>query len=379
MSDRESARLWVRVRDEARGQWHAILFDLAPTLHDALDRGPRRHVFCPVHTGKNGDAFRLFDNYNDTGGGVCNTCGRFGSGPKLLAWANNWSSAETLRELARWLRISDSDDYAIAPRPRAPIVPESKPEPPNEKARQRLKEAWRTAVPANDASAAPLRRYFENRGLPLKEHPECMRFHPSMSYYDRALKRVTGYHPTILTLMFNAAGKPVNIHRTYITNDGRKADVPKPKKEMQSVMKLETVGGAIHLFAAGPVLAITEGIETGYAVHLAANIPVWPCANAVLLENVIVPPEVTYTLIFADRDKPQKNKMWPRGEEAARRLMERLTKEGRFARTYLPPARPDGEGVDWLDVWNEKGKAGFPTIHLPDEQELRLLLGQAAA
>ncbi|MBW2135795.1 MAG: hypothetical protein JRG72_11325 [Deltaproteobacteria bacterium] len=65
------------IREQARGRWSRILLTLAPELETAVQKAPR-HVPCPVHGGK--DGFRLFGDWEETGGGICNTCGNFPSG-----------------------------------------------------------------------------------------------------------------------------------------------------------------------------------------------------------------------------------------------------------------------------------------------------------
>lgn len=79
------------VRNRAEGHWLAIFNHLVgDQLHDAIAR-PGRHVRCPVHGGKHGDAFRLFKDVHRTGGAICNTCGPRHDGFELLMWLNGWS------------------------------------------------------------------------------------------------------------------------------------------------------------------------------------------------------------------------------------------------------------------------------------------------
>ena len=59
--------------EKARGLWADILGELAPELMPAIEAGAD-HVPCPVHGGK--DGFRVFNDFQETGGGVCNTSGR---------------------------------------------------------------------------------------------------------------------------------------------------------------------------------------------------------------------------------------------------------------------------------------------------------------
>jgi phage/plasmid primase-like uncharacterized protein len=366
--------LWDEVFTRAENQWPEILRALSPALHEALDRGSKRHVHCPVHTGDNGDAFRLFDDYAKSGGGVCNTCGYKANGIRLLSWVNNWTTEEAGRAVSQWLGLESEGGNVI---PIRTVVREHRPvepEVPNEQARRRMREAWLQAVPLSHPTALPAREYLKRRGLEQARPTTVLRFHPSLEYYDNAQKRVTGRHPAILALVTRPDGSGAGIHRTYLAVDGCKADVPEAKKLMQLVLKKDTRHAAIRLDTPYETLAMAEGIETALAVQIATGLDVWACVNAPLLELVEVPESVRIVLIFADRDKPQQNKQWPRGEEAARKLMDRMTASGRYARVYLPPPAADGSGIDWADVLVEKGKAGFPAIHLPTEEELGKLL-----
>jgi phage/plasmid primase-like uncharacterized protein len=68
---------------DLRGLWPTIFPLVAPQLNQAM-RANGDHVPCPVHGGE--DGFRLFPDWRQSGGGICNTCGTFGNGVLLLAW-----------------------------------------------------------------------------------------------------------------------------------------------------------------------------------------------------------------------------------------------------------------------------------------------------
>jgi putative DNA primase/helicase len=85
------------VKDDARGRWERVLPDLAPALKEAVERRGK-HVPCPVHGGR--DGFRVFPDVDQTGGGVCNTCGFFADGLSLLMWVNDSDFSRTIREVA---------------------------------------------------------------------------------------------------------------------------------------------------------------------------------------------------------------------------------------------------------------------------------------
>jgi putative DNA primase/helicase len=133
-------------------------------------------------------------------------------------------------------------------------------------------------------------------------------------------------------------GQSVSIHRTYLTSDGSKANVPTVKKLMPPVLPGATRGGAIRLYPAGETLAVAEGIETALAVRLTAGLPVWATICAGGLARLVVPAEVSLVVICADHD--------PAGLDAARTLVRRLLAEQRRVK-ILTPDRPE---TDWADL-----------------------------
>ncbi len=74
--------------------WDRALSRLAPDLCPAIENRPR-HVPCPVHRGK--DGFRAFDDFDSSGGMVCNSCGSFPNGYLVLAWVLDISTQEAAR------------------------------------------------------------------------------------------------------------------------------------------------------------------------------------------------------------------------------------------------------------------------------------------
>lgn len=103
-------------------------------------------------------------------------------------------------------------------------------------------------------------------------------------------------------------------------------------------------GGAIRLGKAGTTLCVGEGLETMLAVATKLNtLSVAACCTAQLLEAFEVPPQVKRLLIFADKDRQG------RGEEAAKKLKNRLKQLS--VEVFLPPSPiPESrKGIDWLD------------------------------
>ena len=343
-----------RVKKDARGRWQRVLSDLAPALQEAVaQRG--KHVACPVHGGR--DGFRVFPDVSETGGGVCNTCGYFVDGFSLLMWINGWDFGQTIREVAEQLTGAPASQ---PPRSASPgVSPFGSRD--DTARREQLNRTWRESLPLTHREAEPARLYLARRGLATRV-PEALRFHPDLGYY--ADHRLVGHYPAILAQVTGPGRDAVTLHRTYLTVDGQKAPVDAPKKLMRHQTAKRLTGGAIRLVEPGWRLAVTEGIETALAVTEATGLPAWATGNAHLLETFLPPPEVRQVLVFADKDRPSRQHPSGHGQEAARGLVTRLwamgIRAGAIAPTLDIPA--ERKGVDWLDVFNQRGKAGFPAL-----------------
>lgn len=206
---------------------------------------------------------------------------------------------------------------------------------PDERRRAVLRRVWSETYPLTVAD--PVVTYLAQRAipLPLDDMPTVLRYHPHLAYrHDDG--RYT-YHPAMVAQVDDASGHAVTLHRTYLTPDGRKADVPTPKKLMPAVISGATRGGAIRLYPAGETLAISEGIETALAVRLATGVPVWSTICAGGMARLVVPDEVRLVVICADHDAA--------GLDAARALARRLLAE----RQRVKILTPDTPGADWAD------------------------------
>lgn len=83
------------------GLWPKIIPFLAPSLGKAVASRPY-HVPCPVHGGT--DGLRCFDDFAETGGMICNTCGPFPNGFLVLAWVLDLPTKEVARIIRTFLR-----------------------------------------------------------------------------------------------------------------------------------------------------------------------------------------------------------------------------------------------------------------------------------
>lgn len=125
-------------------------------------------------------------------------------------------------------------------------------------------------------------------------------------------------------------------HRTYLSADGRKADVASPKSTLGPIR-----GGAVRLSGRAPTLVVAEGIETALSVRDALadrGVAVWAALNAGNLSRIELPEWVKEIVVAADND--------PVGRNAADHLARRCGDRGLPCRAMLPPA----PFKDWNDV-----------------------------
>ena len=201
-------------------------------------------------------------------------------------------------------------------------------------------ETWRLASPVK--AGDPVARYLEGRGLELDSWPEALRYHSHLPYFDGDL--FMGLHPAMLGAVTDATGQLVSVHRTYLTRDGHKADLPVVKKLTGCSARLP--GCSVKLYPPGlvhgePSIGVAEGIETALACFEAWHTPMVSAISAQCLASYQWPQEVTNLIIHADNDLSQV------GQRAAQTLAQRARKAGLTERVVTPPQ----SGTDWADVW----------------------------
>ena len=337
------------VKERARGQWIGILSVLAgDDLGPAIEK-LGQHVPCPRHDSP--DGFRLFRDAPETGGGTCSTCGHFSDGFALLMWLHGWSFAQALRAVAKEVGFA-VDGVTPTARPVTRKVVEIRPKRDPEVLTRAIQRVWEEAVELNHPAAAPVVEYLLQRGLWRRGGLDVRQFgggevlaHPSLPYYEDG--QLQAHYPAMVARVSAADGKKVTIHRTYLTPEGTKAPVESAKKLMEYPQDRVLRGGAIRLFPAGRILAVTEGIETALAVHQFTRDPVWAAVSAPLLEAFEPPAQVEHLDIWADLDRKGA------GEKAAYALQERMRARGLRAVVHLPfgPLPADQKSLDWADFW----------------------------
>ena len=201
-------------------------------------------------------------------------------------------------------------------------------------------ETWRLASPVK--AGDPVTRYLEGRKIHLDSWPEALRYHSHLPYFDG--DRFMGLHPAMLGAVTDATGQLVSMHRTYLTREGHKADLPVVKKLTGCSARL--VGCSVKLYPPGLVhgelsIGVAEGIETALACFAAWDTPTVSAISAQGLARYQWPRAVTNLLVYADNDRSQV------GQHAAHTLAQRARMAGLAERVVTPPE----SGTDWADVW----------------------------
>lgn len=304
------------VMDKARGRWAGIL----RTLGVEEQFLKNQHGPCPMCGGK--DRYR-WDDKNGDGTYYCNSCGA-GDGWLLAQKLTGESASAVAKKIFNMVGgITKAD-----PKPVDNL----------ERNRQRLNRIMQGCDVEAEISA--VRLYLRNRGLPMANG---IFFHPALPYYQDGAELAK--FPAMIT-KFYQGDKAVTIHATYLTPDGKKANVLAPKKIFPKCGEL--AGSAIRLTQVYPEMGIAEGIETALAVMKIFNMPCWASGTAGLLEKFNPPKEIKHLHIYADNDSSFT------GQSAAYNLAKRLAKQKLFCQVHVPEDR----GFDFADyIEDRNGRA----------------------
>ncbi len=344
----------TQLKNRMASRWLSAFSDLAPGLRHAIDN-LGKNVPCPLQGGK--DGFRLFDDANETGGGVKQSERVIPEGIDMLMWVNGWSFTETFDELEAWLGGSSISTFPV----RSVLLKPPSKNSNNQPLRNWLNKMWKEALMLEDILSFPARVYFKRRWIDdAAKVVSDVKFHPCLEYKDKQGNKL-GTSGALLALVRNNQGEPVSIHRTYIYSNGYKADFGEghSARKMTPPVSKQVKGRQIQLFQ--PVdgyIGISEGLETALAVFQAKSFPVWPCISSTMLQSFVPPKGVHTVLNFVDKDR---NKV---GEKSALILQEHLKLKGINVINLLPPTpicQFDEKGVDWADQL-VRDKKGFDLI-----------------
>jgi putative DNA primase/helicase len=296
------------LRERTNGRWRAILPALG--IHPEYLTG--KNGPCPMCGGR--DRWR-FDNKQGDGTWICTHCGA-GQGIKLVRMFTG---------IADYSEIATRIERIIGEAPRETIKQER-----SEAAKRAvMNELWIASRPVR--AGDPVDLWMHHRGLALPTYPDCLRTCSSARYSGPPV----AWHPAMLAKVTDPAGKPVMIHRTYLTAAGTKAPVDKVR--MFCAGKIPP-GSAVRLTAPWPTIGIAEGIETALAAAKLFDVPTWAALNADLLSKFEPPPGTDRLVIFGDNDANGT------GQRAAYTLASRMAPRMRVE--VKIPETPD---TDWND------------------------------
>lgn len=314
------------IKARAHGQWRSIL-ERAGVDSRLLDG--KGHP-CPVCPGGR-DRFTFTDKFGN-GDYYCRHCGH-GDGLQLMQAVLGVSFAEALSRVEAILGVTIRDEFDVPKKNNG-----------GEQMKKLAKKIWDEASPIGRGDEVD--KYLRARGLGMEAYPKALRCHPSLAYYARAEGQrratVVARYAAMIAALVNHTGRAVTLHRTYVTG-GRKAPVEEPKKLLSGF----EAGASIRLCEAGEELAVTEGIETALAVHIATGKPVWAATSATNMAALWIPHTVKRVCIYGDND------VTFTGAAAAYALAKRLRTQHREGgrppevQVYLPR----NAGEDWADVF----------------------------
>jgi putative DNA primase/helicase len=225
------------------------------------------------------------------------------------------AEALTARLGGRW-----HGGYGITRRPAEPL--KRKPKRSAEGTRRYLLEIWRSSRPA---PGTRVEGYLQARGITM-EIPPSIRFHPALKHSETGLLL-----PCMIAGVQSLDRQIIALHRTFLCADGEgKAQVSNPRKFLGSVR-----GGAVRFAAAGPELAVGEGVETSLTYLQLTGRPTWAALSSAGLTTIELPPLPLAATVFilVDRD--------PAGEQAAQVAAARFGRKGRVVKLVRPAAGND--------------------------------------
>jgi putative DNA primase/helicase len=324
-----------------------------------------RHGPCPFCQGA--DRYRWSKKYG--GVWICNFCtaGRYKGGFEMLMRHMAYSTfAEAANHVRDHFRAGGQAPVKLR---NARATSRANDLDQHKRNLERMREIWSKCEPimSND----PVDLYLQRRVPGLDFVPDMVRFHPNLDYWappahDGGKPVLLGRFPAMVAKAFDAEGRFVQLHKTYLTPEGNKADVPVVKKTERGI--------GINGFAVpiapikGDTLGVAEGIETALAASMFRGIPVWPCLNGPSMAAFSVPSKLLETVqrvvIFADHDALTTrvdaggSTVYRRpGSDYAEQLAARVRSQGKRV-MVIKACRVGQDMVDQWREYNQRSAAG---------------------
>ena len=306
-----------RIQDRMRGRWKPVL----PLLGIGSQYLTGKHGACPLCPDHGKDRWR-FDDRCGEGTWICTHCGA-GNGVDLVMRFRAVPFVEAVKLLEQHIGA-------------APIVipRSSKSESQRESDhRDQMNYLWTQARPLDGQDLAS--RYLRARGIEILPAASAVRLIGDLPYWQDAKTKLL--LPVMLAKFAAPDGRSATLHRTYLSEPGKKADVEKPRQLMPGRVP---AGGAVRLAAQAETMGIAEGIETALAAAQIFGVRVWAALTAGALVKWQPPKGAKYFLIFGDNDENLT------GQHSAYALGYRLKNEGFHVEVRIP----EEPGTDWNDA-----------------------------
>lgn len=348
------------------GGWLNVIERVAPIFAPAISR-LGHGVDCPFperhRKGGGRDSFRFSEKSDHEGRAIC-SCNQDGWSPfDLLEQAGvGRSFTDVCHEIKRAYG-GGADAYkakeAPAPkrqRPRSTVEE-------NKRKAAAMKQIVKDLLPLGHPDASIGRLYFRRRGIPLNKAIGDVKFHPALPYFrtytemGKKVKELVGMFPAIVSAFRNGQGRVMNLHRIFLTQDGRKLDhlhVTMPKKVCSGLDNWSKTPVSVATVSECRTLHICEGVEKGWALHLATGESVRAANSCTSLPGLYVNREEwDDVVLWADHDPYNEARQKPGdGQTYMYKLFVELMRAGFRVCLMIPDTNPtmEAKGPDWEDI-----------------------------
>lgn len=306
-----------QLKADCIGRWPGILQNLGIDVSE----NQKKHTCCPACSPgePKSDRFR-FTNETGNGEWFCNQGHpkKAGDGVSLVMDVLNIDYKAAMTAIAPIVGTVEMSKY----QKEQPISPDL------------LRKIFKESLPVEKGDSVHL--YLKTRGL--TSMPKTLRYSPAC--YEPETKK---NQRAMLALFTLQDGTAVTMHRTFITDDGRKLDIEHPKKALPTLKPMS--GGAIRLYPQEAILGVCEGIETAIALRNAMKLPVWPVLGTALMAAFEPPKGVETVIVYSDNDENFA------GQRAAFHLANKLVIKNKLK---VSVEIPSVAGDDFLDEINRQ-------------------------
>jgi hypothetical protein len=352
------------VKDACRQFGWERVYANFPELYNAFQSKGYRAQPCPK-TGNGDTKFRFFRNFDEDGGAYHNDVGPMPDGIEVISWYTGQGKGEVMKmleDIVGGVKVNYQAPAAKAPCQPRPYCSEKE-----AKAREaRIKKYYNESVPVAGTLAEI---YLRSRGIKsfsndyLCEVGNNLRFHPKMPYRESD-DAPWQHFPTLLAVVRDKDGKPLTLHRTFLSHNG-KGKAPVSRQKMIMAPPRDMRGGFILLDKpvalpdGGYFIGLSEGIENGLSTREGAGTPMWVGISDRLLAMTNLPSCVRACALYSDIEPSGA------GQRAAKDFAER----NKSVDVMNIPPKSEKAKADWNDEYQLKGHKAF---YMKMKKEMRI-------